>query len=103
MVDRHSLRKCDDAAFSRTVRGTRRLDEIAIHRGHVDDAPFRLSQVWQKELRAQEHSSKINTNFLVPFLECRVFDRLVNLNRSVVKQGIDLGKGSDRLCNQVLN
>ena len=51
----------------------------------------------QEELRTEKHASEVGRDFTIPFFHRCVFNRLVHLDRSVVKQDIDPSKGEQGL------
>src|SRR5579864_387997 len=101
MVNGHGLGQRNDGALAGAIACAHGLDKIAVHRGHVDDAPPGLAQVRQRVLRAEEDSAEIYRHFAVPLLDGRILDRLVDLDCGVVKEHVDLSVDPERLLDKV--
>src|SRR5205814_10722137 len=103
VIDGHRFGQPDDGGLGGAVARAHRLNEKAVHRRHIDDAPFRLLEVRHKELGAEKDAAQVHRDFAVPFLDRGVLDRLVHLNRRVVEERVDLGKSLQGLGYQPLD
>src|SRR6516162_1033457 len=54
----------------------------------------------QEELRTKKHTPEVGANFTIPFLNRRVFNRLVDLDRRIVQKYVNPSKGVQCLFDE---